>query len=102
MTQRVPLACNLKAMTAEQRARHRELAGALRRDAQEIAELPDGLRLRLPAGWWLDAAEFVALEKLCCPFLRFRLEMAEEGGPLLLSLTGRAGVREFLRAELGI
>jgi len=48
------------------------------------------------------AAEFVALEKLCCPFVRFLLEMPEDGGPLRLDLTGREGVKELLRAELGL
>ena len=42
------------------------------------------------------------LERLCCPFVRFRLEMEEDGGPLYLSLTGRDGVKEFLRGELGL
>lgn len=101
-TKRSPLACNLGAMTADQRARHRVLGEALRGEIQEILELPDGFTFRLPPEAWTTAAEFVSLEKLCCPFVRFLLEMPEDGGPLRLSLTGREGVREFLRAELGL
>jgi hypothetical protein len=100
--QRPPLACNLGAMTAAQRARHRVLGEALREEVQEILELPDGFTFRLPPEAWSTAAEFVLLEKLCCPFVRFQLEMSEDGGPLRLALTGREGVKEFLRAELGL
>jgi len=96
------LACNLAAMTQEQRVRHRTLAEALRGQTREIVELPDGFSFRFPPGTWSMAAEFVALEKLCCPFVRFLLEMPEDGGPLRLDLTGREGVKELLRAELGL
>jgi len=45
-------------------------------------------------------AEFVSLEKLCCPFLRFEIEVEAESGPVWLRLTGRAGVKEFIREEI--
>ena len=97
-----PLACNLGAMTADQRARHRVLGQALRGEVHEILELPDGFTFRLPPESWSIAAEFVSLEKLCCPFVHFLLEMSEDGGPIRLTLSGREGVKEFLRAELGL
>ena len=37
-------------------------------------------------------------ESRCCPFLRFEIAVDAEGGPVRLSLGGREGVREFLRA----
>lgn len=101
-TKRPALACNLGAMTPAQRARHRDLGEALRGGIRETVELPDGFTFRLPPEAWSTAAEFVLLEKLCCPFVRFQLEMSEDGGPVRLTLTGREGVREFLRAELGV
>ena len=100
--QKTALACNLGAMTAQQRARHRVLAEALRGEIQETLELPDGFAFRLPPEAWSIATEFVSLERLCCPFVRFVLEMPENEAPLRLSLTGREGVKELLRAELGI
>jgi len=48
------------------------------------------------------AAEFITLERLCCPFLTLALEVERERGPLWLKLTGREGVKPFLRAELGL
>jgi hypothetical protein len=98
--QKLPLACNLGAMTAQQRKRHRALGEALRGQIQEILESPDGITFRLPPAAWTTATEFVSLERLCCPFVRFVLDMSENGGPIRLTLTGREGVKEFLRAEL--
>jgi hypothetical protein len=100
--QKPALACNLGAMSAQQREQHRALGEKLRGEIQEILETPDGIALRLPPEAWTLVTEFVPLEKLCCPFVRFVLELSEEGGPLLLSLAGRDGVKELLRAELGL
>lgn len=97
-----PLACNLGAMTAPQRERHRALAEALRDGGAEIRELPEGFEFLLPSAAWDTAAEFVQLERLCCPFVRFRLDLEEEEGPCRLTLTGREGVKEFLRLELSL
>ena len=41
--------------------------------------------------------EFATLERLCCPFLRFRLELAPGGGPFTLTLSGPPpGAKEVL------
>jgi len=89
-------------MTPEQRERHHRLGERLRGTVLQVQELDDGFCFRLPAEEWSTAAEFVTLERLCCPFVRFCLEMDEDGGPVRLSLTGRQGVKEFLRVELGL
>ena len=44
-------------------------------------------------------AEFISNERLCCPFLRFTLNVNSNQGPVSLSLTGPHGTQEFLRAE---
>jgi hypothetical protein len=99
-----PLVCNLAAMDAEQRARHHVVAQQLHGAVQEVRELSDGYALRFPAepSTVLLAAEFITLERLCCPFLTLVLEVEGEHGPLWLKLTGREGVKQFLRAELGL
>lgn len=97
-----PLACNLAAMTAAQRERHRTLGRDLREIIAAIREVPEGFVFLLPSQAWAMAAEFVTLERLCCPFVRFRLELEEEAGPCRLGLTGREGVKEFLRHELDL
>ena len=99
-----PIACDLTAMDAEQRERHRTLSGQFQASVQEIRELADGYAFRLPAdaSMVLMAAEFITLDRLCCPFFTFVLEVEPESGPIWLRLTGREGVKGFLQAELGL
>ena len=70
---------------------------------RRVDELPDGYAFSLPSETdaLLLAAEFVALERLCCPFFDFRLEVEREGGEVRLILTGREGVKPFIQAEVG-
>jgi hypothetical protein len=92
----------MDALSAEQRARRRALLDRLRPQAQALQETPDGYALRLPAdpGVVSEAAEFAALERRCCPFFRFILEMEAEGGPAWLRITGPEGAKDFLREAL--
>jgi hypothetical protein len=49
---------------------------------------------------FLKTVEFISLERLCCPFLGFALEVEPESGPVWLRLTGREGVKAFVREEV--
>jgi hypothetical protein len=97
-----PLACNLFGLTEQQRKRQQELREQLFEDGREVRELPDGYAIGLPATTTtiLAAAEFVTLERLCCPFFRFELSVGGNAEPLWLRLTGEEGVKEFLKSEL--
>jgi hypothetical protein len=96
-----PFACDMTAIPAEQRGTHHRLIRHLMTEAaEEIRELSNGLAFRFPAEEYDAVAEFVARERLCCPFLAFTLEVQPDRGPLLLRLTGAEGVKDFLRAEL--
>jgi hypothetical protein len=97
-------ACNLTALTTEQRKRHAELRKVLGESIKEIQELPDGYAFRLPddTKTILNAAEFITYEKLCCPFFTFNLEIESDDKPVWLKLTGREGVKQFLKTEFGI
>ena len=104
MTNESPIACDFTALSAEQRAHRHALAQRMHAATQEICELPDGYAFRFPAEptLCLMVAEFMTLERLCCPFFTFALELQHQGGPMWLRLTGRDGVKQFLQAELGI
>ena len=71
---------------------------------QQIDEVDGGYRIGcLPEdAQILNLAEFVSLERRCCPFLTFAIELDAEGGGLWLRMTGPAGVKEFLTLELGL
>jgi hypothetical protein len=92
-------ACNMKALTATELPRYQELAQALRAAAQEQKELRNGYAFRLPPGSLTAAAEWVALERKCCPFFTFELQVARDQGPVWLRITGTKGVKEFIRSE---
>jgi len=94
-------ACERQALNAEQQERHQALMGQLRSAVEEIRELPAGYEFASPAetSTILAAAEFISLERQCCPFLKFELEVSSDG-PILLRLTGGKGVKELLREVL--
>lgn len=93
----------MTAIEPGQRGRHIATIDQLFRAAEGIRELPDGYAFRLPneSDVLLKAAEFISLERLCCPFFGFALEVEPEGGALWLSLTGRDGAKPFILAEIG-
>jgi hypothetical protein len=94
-----PFACDLSAIPADERPAHH----ALTRRLMAIAtthETPDGFSFEFGAAEFAAVARFVALERLCCPFLGFTVDVSADQGPLRLHLTGPAGVKPFIRAEL--
>lgn len=95
--------CDMTALEPAARERHMVTSGQLFQAVQEVRELPNGYAFRLPndSATLLKAAEFVADERLCCPFFGFVLELGPEGEPLWLRLTGRDGVKPFIEAEVG-
>jgi hypothetical protein len=96
-----PLACDLTAIAPEQRASHQALTERLMFElVQEIRELSDGYAFRFMADDYPALMAYVANERLCCPFFTFVIEVSAERGPIWLRLTGREGVKEFLRVEL--
>ena len=100
----VPIACNWAALTAEQRERQRVLLGQLRVDVKEIRELDDGYAFGHTSdrAALLAIAEFVANERLCCPFFDFAITLERDGGPVWLRITGDGEARRILEAEMGV
>ncbi len=98
-----PFACDMTAIAPEQRGAHVATIENLFRSVQSKRELPDGYAFELPnnSDVLLTAAEFISLERLCCPFFGFELQVKREGGSVWLSLTGRDGVKPFIMAEIG-
>jgi len=104
VTNESPIACNMAALSDDQRKRILVLLKQIRTAGQEVRELPNGYALRLPAesATVQDVAEYITLERMCCPFFRFDMEVEQEGGPMWIRLTGREGVKEFTKLELGL
>jgi hypothetical protein len=96
-----PLACDIEAILPAYRPRYRSLREHLFRLVEHVAEIPDGyaLRIRDDGDTLLMLAEWIAFERLCCPFLRFVVTVDGEDR-LDLTMSGDVGVKEFLRLEL--
>ncbi len=92
-------ACDRFAIPPHERAEHARTTSHLLASARSIYESGDGFLIELPAQEYVAAAEFVARERLCCPFLRFVLEAAPGGGSVTLRLEGPPGTVHLLRAE---
>lgn len=100
----IPFACSLTALTAAERAHHSDLSKELHRAVKDIRELDNGYAFQLSgeAKTISMVAEWISLERLCCPFFTFQLEIASESKPMWLRMTGRDGVKEFMRTEFDI
>jgi hypothetical protein len=96
--------CNLKALTTEERARHKHLTVQLKQATLETKELPDGYGFRLDSAKISlpDLAEWISAERKCCNFFDFELELQRNDGPLWLKLHGKDGVKAFMRQEFGV
>jgi hypothetical protein len=96
-------ACDMTAIPAGERVPHHQLIRRLvDQVAEETTELPDGFEFQFPSTEFQAVTEFVGRERLCCPFIAFSLEAPPDKGSLSLRLTGADGVKDFIRAELGL
>ncbi len=100
----LPIACDMTALNAAQRERQQVLMRKFHTSIQETEEMDDGyaFRLEADAATILAAAEFITIERLCCPFFTFELVVGPVGDPLRLKVSGRAGVKQFIEAEFGV
>jgi hypothetical protein len=93
-----PIACVLDALTAEQKLRQRDLVSRLRSALTEVEETADGFRARPGDVSLVEIAEWIALERRCCPFVRFTLEV--EGEDTIVAVSGPEGTKAIFAAEL--
>ena len=93
----LPLGCIPTAITPAERPRYNELIRRLAGAVQNPTELPDGYAFDLDASMVLpEVAEWIAMERLCCPFLSFQLDV-RPGAATRLTLRGPEGTKAILR-----
>lgn len=96
-----PLACIPGAIPSDVRPAHFALISHLFGHAvEEKVDVTNGYGFRFPADRFDELVRFISNERRCCPFLSFAVDVAPDGGPVWLRMTGPAGTREFLDAEL--
>jgi len=96
-----PFYCNMKTLTAAERLHKKKIGEKMAASRVEMNELPNGYAFRFrPGGVSLvELADWVESERRCCPFFDLAIEAEREGGSVWLKITGREGVKQFIRGE---
>lgn len=92
----LPVVCTVTPETIA--TRKAGLLPGLARSALTIEEVGEGIRLSFSPDAISAVAATIDAERRCCRFLRFHITVEPDEGPVLLTLTGPPGTREFLTA----
>lgn len=92
----IPIACTLN--DAEFQERERAVMQKLIPTVLETIETESGYAYHFPSEGdsLANLAEFIVLERECCPFLDFKLTVVRAGGDIWLELSGPPGAKEFI------
>lgn len=96
-------ACNLSALSPVERVKHLTNTGRLMKTVQAVQEQGRGYSLQFAneRGTIVQVAEFISLERLCCPFFDFALQVEAGNESVALQISGPEGIKDFIRLELG-
>jgi hypothetical protein len=96
--------CNLKAIEAAERPRYNDLVKRIRAAIRERNSREDGYAYQLDGtGISLpEVAEWMSMERLCCPFLTIQVSAVGNQEDWALTLTGPIGVKSLLDLEFPI
>ena len=90
------LTCNINGIPLQERARYGHLVEALRHAIQKRRELSDGYAFQMDTKHIStdQLAEWIELERKCCPFFGFEMHWTPQNGDVWLHLSGPEGVKE--------
>ena len=93
------IACHYNAIAPDARKTHATTGQTLFASVLDIEELSDGYGFQLPLDTTTlyKATDFIANERLCCPFFTFTLVVNES---LWLRLTGTDEVKTFVNLNM--
>jgi hypothetical protein len=94
--------CNLRGLTQAERAEYQGLIAKLKQSVVEVRELADGFSFRISSQKinLVALSRWVELERHCCAFFRFGIDVEPYEGAIWLRLTGAPGVKAFLKTEM--
>lgn len=95
----IAIACDYNAIAPESRTTHTATVETIFASVLAIEELSHGYAFELPLETPLlyKVSEFIANERLCCPFFTFTLVV---GDSLWLKLTGADEVKGFIKMNI--
>src|SRR5688572_25549603 len=90
-----PVACQPQGVPAEKGERWLEIGMKVYQAVELVKELPNGYSMRLPndQATLILLAEYVSLDRLCCEFVNWNIEVERAKGPVWLHLTGGQGTK---------
>lgn len=98
---KLALACVTDAIDAESRSEHSaRLRRLFDRSMHDRMPISGGYEFVFDVSEIRELAAFVSLERLCCPFLSFRLEVVSGEEEVRLRIQGPPGARRLIEAEL--
>ena len=97
-----PIACNLKALTSQQRNQLAQTGQHVISAISTSRELNDGYAFCIdPArASLIDVAKWLDLWRRCCPFYEFQIDFRAADGTVWLFVKGRPGVKEFISIDV--
>lgn len=98
-----PIACDLTALDPEERQIEQRLLHHFRSMFTNVVWNGSEHHVSVPAdrATLSRLGEFLALERRCCPFVRFAL-MVDSSESASLTITGPPGSREFIEQTFGL
>lgn len=102
MSNKTQLACDLSAINDDELEDHKINSEAVFTSIQDVQELSDGYSFRIPTKTKLikQAGAFMSLERKCCPFFNFSLEVTADHGPVWFKVTGDDQIKEFIKQNM--
>ena len=93
-----PIACNLKALTPEQRKQLEQLGEHVISAITASRELDGGYAFKVDPqkASLMDVAQWLDVWRRCCPFYEFQIDFHAADGGIWLSVEGRSGVKEYI------
>jgi hypothetical protein len=99
LEQELGISCDVSAIDPAKRAEQAALAEGIFASVLEVKELANGYGFRLPleASMIVNLGQWIAYERLCCPFFTFTIVIGEA---LWLELSGTPEVKVYIKAVI--
>jgi hypothetical protein len=98
MNREIPIACYLT--DGELQQRRKDYLDKIAESLIDFEELENGFSYRFPLGERVlqDLAAIIDLERICCPFLNFKLVLEAGNDFVSFELTGAQGAKEMIKS----
>jgi hypothetical protein len=96
-----PIACNLKALTPQQRKQLEQIGEHVTSAMTTSRDLNDGYAFRIDPtkASLMDVTRWLDLGRRCCPFYEFRIDFHAADATIRLSVEGRPVVKEYIPVD---